>query len=1173
MSQRIQNKRSSILGKRPDGRFLEPGEIALNTNVTDPGLYFEANDGSIAKAGPTAIGVDPPNSDVGYGNGEMWYDSGNGTLNVFSSIRDEFFPTLSPFFGGSETAIFVGTEYPEATDDLSNDGIARPFATVNRACLEVARRSILRNRDDDPLNNRFTIVLLPGRNVVHNEPGIDSDTYIETEPKFVKDQAIESKQLSDLNPVAGGLPLPRGTSIVGLDLRKTILVPTYYPEWTREMYLDNPDSIADRTSVLKWTGNSFITAVTFFDKVSEISVEGIDFDEEQPGVAVLKSLRPHGLKSSIDQVTLIYPEKVPQTYDGVQTLDPSVPYYAEPIDPFRFRLRKSSSTGTLVQRTELPEFPAAGTSPSEFLRLTIQLGTHHRLSALAFVGEEELNSYYSKVQHSFGDLDFGNTLDNAEVGKGETVIVNPVPTDPQVGVDTVSSGSPYAFNLSLRSNFGMCGMTHDGDIVRGFRSALSANFTCVSLQNDPEVFEVYISTQDRTGWFSLREAAAFSASTDPAFITDSEALTYLIQEVDLQYLRYFYRDADDVTIGGETRSSGLPDGNSDTRHYHTLCEGDAITQVVASFAIGAAVNYWAKDGGRITVANANSNFGGQALRSEGFSGIGTSVGALPPDQGFTVQGIRCPRLLTNSELSNNKNHLQLFLNAGIASLDPANHTIRLDKQVDVSVIYPYTLKAGTAIWTRDLSTGAFYSAILENFTGTASPVSEDQLTIQLSSESDNITSVSDAASLETPFVRRLLDPRTEEERSYYLWIQNTSQTHRPPQSSYVVRYSSLPQSGTERLIFPGRQLDPGQSGGWNQTFTVAGSITKEDGDNPNISPNQNIPSKRSSGGYYVALRLADSFGPWVGDYVLPEDAPEDATIPGYQQYNTGSIATSNSYAFYARNAELQIGENAVDPSAQTPNSWTPTKPYEYEQLVGRALIPSEQNPASADPWTETYADDASYIRGIGVERESYFAPSVIDFDNGTENLGLAQPGQPYGDPELIDPDYAHSKLAAARFIRLLGYSQEGVDNLLQPRRSTLRNVRVGESPWPRFIPNEGNAEAQGNWSIEFNQPSSILSVNHTFEWCGYFNYSKGLPRYQTSPLSRRLRFDNIISEAWGGVTVTTGANESNEFIITGFDTVGGDGKRVDDGQQTIGDEGDFVLRAGDNMTGDLTLGG
>jgi len=36
--------------------------------------------------------------------------------------------------------------------------------------------------------------------------------------------------------------------------------------------------------------------------------------------------------------------------------------------------------------------------------------------------------------------------------------------------------------------------------------------------------------------------------------------------------------------------------------------------------------------------------------------------------------------------------------------------------------------------------------------------------------------------------------------------------------------------------------------------------------------------------------------------------------------------------------------------------------------------------------------------------------------------------------------------------------------------------------------------------------------------------------------------------------------------------VGGNGRPIIDDQPTIGSEGDFVLRAGDNMTGDLTLG-
>ena len=103
----------------------------------------------------------------------------------------------------------------------------------------------------------------------------------------------------------------------------------------------------------------------------------------------------------------------------------------------------------------------------------------------------------------------------------------------------------------------MCGLTHDGEEVGGFRSALSCNFTTVSLQNDPEVFEVYISTQDRTGWFSLRQATAFSKSINAGDVTDTEAIDYLINNVDLQHIRYFYRNADDVLLGTETFSSGL----------------------------------------------------------------------------------------------------------------------------------------------------------------------------------------------------------------------------------------------------------------------------------------------------------------------------------------------------------------------------------------------------------------------------------------------------------------------------------------------------------------------------------------------------------------------------------------------------------------------------------------
>ena len=145
MAQRIQNKRSSLQGKRPDGSYLEPGEIALNTNAVDPGLFFEANDGSIIKAGPTSVGLNAPNSEVGYGRGEMWYDQGNAVTKLWDEDQQRWV-VASPPGGAPQFTVFVNSQSAEASDDLSNDGNSRPFATLNRACIEVARRSILRRR-------------------------------------------------------------------------------------------------------------------------------------------------------------------------------------------------------------------------------------------------------------------------------------------------------------------------------------------------------------------------------------------------------------------------------------------------------------------------------------------------------------------------------------------------------------------------------------------------------------------------------------------------------------------------------------------------------------------------------------------------------------------------------------------------------------------------------------------------------------------------------------------------------------------------------------------------------------------------------------------------------------------------------------------------------------------
>ena len=741
MAQRLQHKRSSVAGRRPDNRYLEPGELALNTNASDPGLYFELNDGTIAKAGPTSIGLTPPDTEVGYGTGEAWFDSGNRTLSTYFADLDEWVASLSPMFGGDATLMFVGTNFDDASDSLSNDGSARPFATLNRACLEVARRSILPGRPDKVYNKRFVIVLLPGENILENSPGLSRTDFDDSVGLYSATTTLSPEELVKFNPTDGSVVLPRGTSVIGLDQHKTLIRPTYYPAWTREEALIQDETdLKPATSILRWTGNSFIHNVTFRDKKDVVSVTAISGEDND--AATLTSLFPHGFKAAerdangliigADTVTLTYPDGISQTYEGEQTL-PSGEFWVVPSDQFTFQLSSIEGTTTILRR-ELPKNPTGSSDPANFLTLTHSNKTHHRLSAVSWTSDAELSDFYYKVQRAFGSIpaagiSLNNTVGNAQIANpGETAIVATLGSRPTQDLDNAEETAPHMSNVAVRSNWGMCGLHADGAQVTGFKAAEVTNMTAVLLQNDPEVYEVYYNN----AWISLRDAA--TAYNQLVQATDAEAMEFLINDVSLNELRYFYRSAFDIE-GQNAKSSGLVDPNTDVRHYAVLAENSATVQVKTADIVGAAVGLWAKSGATLFTSASTTALGGESIRSEGFAGIGTITGALDTDQGFNIYGIRRPAQVTSSQLRDTDNHAFVPLNASIASLSSTANTITLAEPFDKGSLGPYTLRPGTVIWVRDLTTDDLYSAILA-----ASPVSANGLTISLESSNDNITS-------------------------------------------------------------------------------------------------------------------------------------------------------------------------------------------------------------------------------------------------------------------------------------------------------------------------------------------------------------------------------------------------------------------------------------------------
>jgi len=80
MTVQILSRRSTLLYDRPFPTKLGVGELALNANAGDPGVYFaDSANSTLIKVGPTFVGSTAPNlTPAGYGSlstGESWLDT------------------------------------------------------------------------------------------------------------------------------------------------------------------------------------------------------------------------------------------------------------------------------------------------------------------------------------------------------------------------------------------------------------------------------------------------------------------------------------------------------------------------------------------------------------------------------------------------------------------------------------------------------------------------------------------------------------------------------------------------------------------------------------------------------------------------------------------------------------------------------------------------------------------------------------------------------------------------------------------------------------------------------------------------------------------------------------------------------------------------------------------
>ena len=494
--------------------------------------------------------------------------------------------------------LYVNPTDLDATDSIENQGnsLTKPFKTIQRALLEAARFSYQIGQNNDKFD-RTTILLYPGTHEVDNRPG-----YNVTESGGVavyRDRNGNTQTLSQLtdtsnynindsgnelykyNSTEGGVIVPRGVSIVGLDLRKTKVKPKFVPDPTDDAIL--------RSAIFRVTGGCYFWQFSLFDgdpvgsvyknyttnrfspNFSHHKLTCFEYADGVNGVGIGTSTTTTDLSMYFHKIQKAYGDSSGRAigdWPATTDMQPKLPEY-QIVGPV-----VSDNVGITSIRA------GAGSKTNTSTTITVDCSTSHGLVVDSPVRIAGVNTYPAIYNGNFVVTGVSSEriftyrsssppLDGLPALDGDEIVI--------ADTDSVTGASPYIFNISMRSAYGMCGAHADGSKATGFKSMVIAQFTGIGLQKDNNAFLHYNTT---TGQYDTN-----------ATVADSEKPLYLNSDS-------VYRPS--------------------YENYHIKCSNDAFVQNVSIFAIGYAQHFVADGGGDQSITNSNSNFGSKALISRGF---------------------------------------------------------------------------------------------------------------------------------------------------------------------------------------------------------------------------------------------------------------------------------------------------------------------------------------------------------------------------------------------------------------------------------------------------------------------------------------------------------------------------------------------------------------------------
>ena len=1031
--------------------------------------------------------------------------------------------------------IYVNPDDFDASDAIDNRGNSalRPFKSLQRAFLEVARFSYRVGLSNDEFD-AFSIMLYPAEYIVDNRPG--EVLYTNTAPIDANsnlDLTSPNNVLHKFNSVEGGIIVPRGCSLVGTDLRRTKVIPKYvpYPTIYAAKGINTEDQVPPRTSVFRVTGGTYFWQFSFFDGAEEgvyfkpdstetlapkFSHHRLTCFEFADGLNPLSKLISDGSVPNADYSAVpnilertdleIYYQKVSKAFATIPDTsgDPATDQIQARVEENRIvgpisdeyrvlQITRNGQTATAVTVDEFDNPRDHGFSVGVNINIsgvTGSTGPQSEADAGVYNGSFTVTSASGNV---FTYQMQGEPTGNA-VGSNITV---------KTEIDTVDSASPYAFNLSLRSVWGMNGMHANGSKATGFKSMVVAQFTGLSLQKDDRAFVRY------------------NASTG---------------------------NYDVATAGDGAHLDGFAEYRKGWGHEHIKCSNDSFIQAVSVFAVGYAGHFIALSGGDMSITNSNSNFGNTALRSVGFK-----AKAFSKDKAGAITHVIPPR------------SLNVISTTATGTNAAASITLANDGSIN-GVIQGMTVSGtniGTGATVGSVNTNTRVVTLTASNTGTVNGnvIFGEETSVNWVNIDIQRTKVINAALAGqggTPGTRLYLygytveaSPPTTRVQGFTVGARQdgTGNNAVPDKINCLLVANGATEATVQQAsISPYGPSVSGKLAGTagspiqydENTYTIGGVAGSVGGWYLSVdSTNNAIYTTLSSNTQYNTVNFTPTtFLKRIPDprdlqdrtyrvrYVIDKDKtnplPRDP-ISGFvmQPLNSDTTSYALQRTFYIYDIEVvQEFERGVNDGIY------------YLTLLCASIAPSTSN--FNDRFFSQNVNEVypTFDRDNPVA-DPLAAISVAD----NETIGLVNATDGANPTPAKDPKRSITKEGIQFLLTDTGWTQPGTTPNYDSVNARLSNIeltaRNGDEETRKINIRQNTDGTVAPINVEFRRHSILRSGNHTFEYLGFGpgNYSTAFPQTQVETLTQeQVRFSQSIKED-AGVAFYSGLNSNGDLFI------------------------------------------